>query len=241
MSLLAYHAMPGLKLHYLRKAEFHEWTDSFEKGLYWDPKQRRGCAVGCWSHDPFGGHAALAKAMGVPEELLRLADGIFEALPEAEFRHWPHRFAAAIEPGADLGSVWAHFLQWLLFDPAWGLAALSRRRGREAVFEEVEAYFDWQAEGLSVPKKLEQSLDAEVGVMVDALTRWQSWDEFAKEDVRARRALTHVWKARVNEPRDLDQAAWACRAAWSASERYIQAQSLALLALLAEAPVMVER
>ncbi len=80
MSLLAYHAMPGLKLHYLRKAEFHEWTDSFEKGLYWDPKQRRGCAVGCWSHDPFGGHAALAKAMGVPEELLRLADGIFEAL-----------------------------------------------------------------------------------------------------------------------------------------------------------------
>jgi hypothetical protein len=236
MSLLAYHAMPGSKLHYLRKAEFHEWTDSFEKGLYWDPSQRRGCAVGCWSHDPYGGHGALAKAMGVPEELLRLADGIFEALPEDEFRHWPHRFAAAIEPGADLGSVWALFLQWLLFDATWGLAALSRRRGREAVFDEVEAYFDWQAEGLSVPASLEQSLDVEVGTMVDALTHWQSWDEFAKEDVRARRALTHVWKARLNEPRDLDQAAWACRAAWSASERYVQAQAQALLALLAEAP-----
>ena len=241
MSLLAFHDMPGLKLHYLRKAEFHEWTDAFEKGLYWDPAQRRGCAVGCWSHDPYGGHAALAKAMGVPQELLRLADGLFEALPEDQFRHWPHRFAAAIVPGADLGSVWALYLQWLLFDPVWGLAALSRRRGREAVFDEVEAYFDWQAEGLKVPPSLERDLDAQVGVMVDALTQWQHWDEWAKEDVRARRALTHVWKARLNEPSDLDQAAWACRAAWSASERYVQAQAQVLLDLLADAPVMVER
>lgn len=241
MSTLAYKGLPGLKLHYLRKAEFHEWTDAFEKGLYWDQAERRGCAVGCWSHDPFGGHADLAKAMGVPEELLRLADGLFEALPGEEYKHWPRRFAAAIEPGADLGSVWAQLLQWMLFDPAWGLAALSRRQGREAVFDDVEAYFDWQAEGLAVPKDLEKSLDAQVGAMVEALKHWKDWDEFAKADTRARRALTQVWKARLNDPRDLDQAAWACRAAWSADEAYILAQAEALLALLAEAPVLQGR
>jgi hypothetical protein len=238
MSLVAYHGLPGKKLHYLRKAEFHEWTDAFEKGLYWDKRERRGCAVGCWSHDPYGGHADLAKAMGVPEELLRLADGLFEALPDPDFKHWPRAFADAIEPGADLGGVWAQMLQWLLFDPAWGLAALGRRRGREPVYDDVETYFDWKSEGLDMPGGLERDLDQQVSGMVEALKHWQSWDDFAREDVRARRALTQVWKARSNEPRDLEQAAWACRAAWSASERYIQAQADALLGFLADAPVV---
>ena len=241
MAMTAYKGLPGLKLHYLRKAEFHEWTDAFEKGLYWDQEERRGCAVGCWSHDPYGGHAELSKAMGVPETLLRLADGLFEALPEGEFQKWPRRFANAIAPGADLSGVWAQLLQWLLFDPAWGLAALGRRQGREPVFDDVEAYFDWRSEGLAVPVALERDLDASVAQMVEALAQWQSWDEFAKADLRARRALTQVWKARHNQPRDLDQAAWACRAAWSASERYIQAQAEALLRFLADAPVLQAR
>jgi hypothetical protein len=237
----AYQGMPGVKLHFLRKAEFHEWTDAFEKGVYWDGEARKGCAVGCWSEDPYGGHAALSKAMGVPEALLRLADGLFEALPDGDFQRWPRQFASAIEPGADLGSVWALFLQWLLFDPGWGLAALSRRQGREPVFDQVETYFDWQAEGLAVPGRLEADLDAQVNEMVEALQHWQNWDEFAKADTRARRALTQVWKARGNGPRDLEQAAWACRAAWSASERYTQAQRDELLRLLEEAPVLSGR
>ncbi|HXC63997.1 MAG TPA: hypothetical protein VNZ67_06540, partial [bacterium] len=155
MNLLAYHADPALKHHYLAKAEFHQWTDAFAKGVYWDPELRRGCAVGCWSQDSQGGHAALAQAMGVPEELLRLADGLFEALPEAAFKSWPARFAEAIPSGADLGGVWAQMLRWMLFDPAWGLAALGRRHGPDSVFGDVETYFDWRTEGLEVPRALE--------------------------------------------------------------------------------------
>ena len=241
MSLLAYRGRAALKAHYLGKAEFHEWIDAFEKGLYWDPQQRRGCAVGCWSHDPYGGHAGLAAAMGVPEELLRLADGLFEALPDPDFKRWPGRFAEAMEPGADLGGVWAQLLQWLLFDPQWGLAALSRRGGQEAVFGDVEAYFDWKAEGLDVPPLLERGLDQAIDGMVGALSQWKAWDEFARDDVRARQALTTVWKARHHGARELDQAAWACRAAWSASDAYAMAQAQALLGFLAEAPVMIEQ
>jgi len=240
MSLLAYHGRAQLKAHYLGKAEFHEWIDAFEKGLYWDPQVRRGCAVGCWSQDPTGGHAALAADMGVPEELLRLADGLFEALPDPAFKHWPGRFAQAIAPGADLGGVWAQLLQWMLFDPQWGLAALSRRRGHEPVFGEVEAYFDWKAEGLEAPPTLEVGLGQAIDAMVGALSQWKSWDEFAREDVRARKALTTVWKARHNGPRELDQAAWACRAAWSAHEAYTSAQAQALLGFLEQAPLLIE-
>jgi hypothetical protein len=239
MSLLAYHGRAQLKEHYLGKAEFHEWADAFEKGLYWDPQRRRGCAVGCWSHDPYGGHGALAQAMGVPEALLRLADGLFEALPDPDYKGWPGRFAQAVEPGADLGGVWAQLLQWLLFDPQWGLAALGRRGGAEPVFDDVEAYFDWKAEGLAVPPALEQGLDQAIDAMVGALSRWKAWDDYAREDTRARKALTTLWRARANGPRDLDQAAWACRAAWAAQPAYTQAQAEALLGFLADAPSLV--
>jgi hypothetical protein len=239
MTMIAYKGLPGLKLHYLRKAEFHAWTDAFAKGLYWDQAEHRGCAVGCWSQDPYGGHAALSKAMGIPEALLRLADGLFEALPEGDYQRWPERFAQAIQPGADLGEVWALMLQSLLFDPQWGLAALSRRRGPEPIFDEVETFFDWKAEGLMVPGSLEADLDAQVQGMVRALEQWKHWDEFAKEDVRARKALSQVWQARANGPKDLDQAAWACRAAWNASDAVAQAQAEQLIGHLQDAPVLL--
>jgi len=238
MNPFAYHSDQGLKQHYLAKAEFHEWTDAFSKGLYWDPERRRGCAVGCWTQNPYGGHQDLAQSMGVPEELLRLADGLFEALPEAECRRWPGRFADAMAPGSDLGGVWAQFLQWLLFDPRWGLAALGRRGGVEPVFLEVEAYFDWKAEGLDIPPLMERSLDAAIQGMVEALSRWRLWEDFAREDLRARKALTTVWQARHNAPRELDQAAWACRSAWATQERYTLAQAEVLLEFLRNAPVL---
>ena len=240
MSLSAFHSQASLKRHYLDKAEFHQWTDAFAKGLYWDPQLRRGCAVGCWSHDPLGGHAALAQAMGVPEELLRLADGLFEALPEVAFQAWPARFAEAIQPGADLGGVWAQMLRWMLFDPVWGLAALRRRRGPDSVFGDVATYFDWRTEGLEVPKELEEGLGTAIDRMVQTLTRWRHWDDFAREDVRAHQALNAVWLARGNGPRELDRAAWACRAAWAASETYTLAQAGALLEALREAPPPAE-
>jgi|GEM_PF-2877555 hypothetical protein len=240
MTIPAFHAQSSLKRHYMDKAEFHQWTDAFAKGVYWDPESRRGCAVGCWSQDPQGGHAALALAMGVPEELLRLADGLFEALPEEAFRAWPARFAEAIPPGADLGGVWAQMLRWMLFDPAWGLAALGRRHGPDSVFGDVETYFDWRTEGLEVPKELEEGLGKAIEQMVQALTRWRPWDDFAREDVRAHQALNAVWLARGNGPRQLDQAAWACRAAWAAAEPYTLAQAEALLDALKEAPLSAE-
>jgi hypothetical protein len=131
-------------------------------------------------------------------------------------------------------------LRWMLFDPGWGLAALGRRHGPDAVFGEVEAYFDWKTEGLAVPRDLELGLARSIDQMVQALSGWRPWDDFARADVRAHQALTAVWQARANQPRSLDQAAWACRAAWAASEPYSLAQSEALLEALMEAPLLIE-
>jgi hypothetical protein len=239
-SMLAYHAKRLLKDHYLDAAEFHAWTDRYQQGLYFDPENLRGCAVGCWSKDPFGGHERLAAEMGVPEDLLRLADQLFEALPDGDFQTWPRRFAAAIPPGADLGGVRSRFLQWLLFDPRWGLEALAKLGDVGPVLKDMRTFFDWEAEGIELSDYLELSLQEAVAGLIENFKAWHHWDDFAKPETRASRALVKVWEARKPGPRQLAEAAWACRAAWSASPAFAQAMTEAFLGMLKKSPVLVE-
>lgn len=238
--MLAYHAKTSLKDHYLAAAEFHAWTDHYQQGLYFDPQNLRGCAVGCWSQDPYGGHERLAQEMGVPEELLRLADQLFEALPEGRYQLWPHRFAQAIPVGADLGGVRGRFLKWLLFDEQWGLSTLAKMGEVGSVLRDMKTYFDWESEGLLLSDGLEADLQRAVAAMIEQFKAWKQWDEYAKPETRASRALVKVWDARHGGARTLAEAAWSCRAAWAAQDAFTTAMTEALLQMLGKAPVLVE-
>ncbi len=83
----------------------------------------RGCAVGCSIHTinrltgtdyGYGDHAALARAIGVPEALLRLQDSVFEGLPPAQRKKWPESFYRAIPEGADLRPAFNRILVRML-------------------------------------------------------------------------------------------------------------------------------
>ena len=65
--------------------------------------------MGCLTHDPRGGHAQYPVRWGIPEELARLEDALFENLPNGLAQVWPERFLVAIEPGADLSGVYAEW------------------------------------------------------------------------------------------------------------------------------------
>lgn len=238
--MLAYHAKTDLKDHYLAAAEFHAWSDRYQQGLYFDPQNLRGCAVGCWSKDPFGGHERLAQEMGVPEELLRLADQLFEALPDGRYQTWPQRFAQAIPVGSDLGGVRGRFLKWLLFDEQWGLSTLAKMGDVGSVLRDMKTYFDWEAEGLMLSHTLEADLQRAVAAMIEQFKEWKQWDEYAKPETRASRALVKVWDARHGGARTLAEAAWSCRAAWAAQEAFTTAVTEALLLMLDRSPVLVE-
>ena len=112
--MLAYLNDHALKSATLAEMAAHREADELVQGRYWD--NGKGCAVGCLSHDPKGGHAALAKRLGIPLPLLHLEDAIFERLPLAKARLWPEQFLGAIAPGADLSRVSWQFLYWLLTD-----------------------------------------------------------------------------------------------------------------------------
>ena len=103
----AYHSDPGLKAAVLAQMADHRAAERLVTGTYWDWTIGRGCAVGCLTHDPDGGHAQYPVRWGIPEELAWIEDAIFENLSLEDALAWPERFLAAIEPGADLSGVHA--------------------------------------------------------------------------------------------------------------------------------------
>ena len=129
--LVAYHNDAGLKASVLQQVELHRRQDEIVQGRYW--RGGKGCAVGCLTHNPGGGHELYESLWGIPEVLAHLEDAVFEWLPEAAAVLWPGRFMGAIRVGADLSLVWPRFAVWLMTDPVWGVEHATEEAGVKAV------------------------------------------------------------------------------------------------------------
>ena len=85
-------------------------------GYYW--RNGRGCAVGCTLHEFATGqeerHDLYEELFGIPQELARLEDSIFEGLHPEVAQEWPERFIGSIPKGADLEFAADEFALWIL-------------------------------------------------------------------------------------------------------------------------------
>jgi hypothetical protein len=175
----------------LARLEEHRAADEIVQGLYWASKgSGRGCAVGCLTHNPTGGHRAFPKLWGIPVQLAYLIDNLFEALPLEEAKAWPQRIMSAIPVGADLSGVWDRWALWMLVDPQHGVARVSGA-SRGAV-EAMGALFQRAVDGDEPPE--------------------EEWARTA-EAARAAGAARAAWAAGAAWAA---WAAWAARAAWAA-------------------------
>ena len=226
----SYQNSQAIKQSFVDTALEHERADSFVKGLYWQREEKKGCNIGCWTKAETGNHAVLALEMGVPESLLHLSDGLFEALPDPHYKAWSRRLALAIPVGVDLSSNWAQVLRWILSDQSWGLGVLAESMNTRAALKAMADYYG-HVEGASAPEPSDELTLAMLQLKRD-LAMWRQWDEQALRDMRAARAAIELWNARTNDPKSLARAAWAARAAWSAWEAYTLAQSDAVLEIL---------
>lgn len=96
----------------LENIKNHMEADAFIKGIYWNDASKKGCAVGCSIVD-FGGepanHTEYERLFGIPTEIARLEDAIFEGLPLEDSKLWPLRFTNAVPVGVDLHDVFRRF------------------------------------------------------------------------------------------------------------------------------------
>lgn len=145
--MLAYHNNQAIKATYLARVRAHRKADELIKGQYW--KNGKGCAVGCTVHS--SSHADYEIELGIPEQLARLEDAIFEGLPNGMAKRWPEKFLSAIKPGADLSLVRHRFAAWLLSAGSGllkivpenksfiaAVAALHQRAGRGEIVSDAE-------------------------------------------------------------------------------------------------------
>lgn len=111
-----YNNDPELKARLIREMREHRDAERLIQGVYWSEDAREGCAVGCLSKDPEGGHEACELEFGIPEWLLHLEDIIFEGLAKELSQEWPERFLEAVPVGVDFETVKLakhRFLAWL--------------------------------------------------------------------------------------------------------------------------------
>lgn len=129
----AYNNDPALKTDLLNQMRVHRKADAVISGRYWEGG--KGCAVGCLTHDPDGGHDKYEQ-WGIPKELAYLEDVLFESLPKKEALVWPERFLSAIPVGADLSGIWH---QWCAETLRMDLLTLKEVKEDKAATAAIEA------------------------------------------------------------------------------------------------------
>ena len=199
----------------LARLEEHRELDEIVQGLYWVGNGSwKGCAVGCLTHDPKGGHSAFPELWGIPVQLAYLIDGLFEALPLEEAKAWPQRIMSAIPVGADLSGVWDRWALWMLVDPEYGVARVARTS--RGVVEAMGALFQRAVDG---DEPSEEEWREAAGAAEAARVAWAAEAAWAAWAVRrAAWAAEAAWAARAAEAAE---AAWAAEAAEAAT---VQAQ-----------------
>jgi hypothetical protein len=108
--VIAFHGDHATKAKYLRRIRNHAKADRLIQGTGWS--NGKGCAIGCTleAYD----HTRYPIELGVPMELAKLEDQIFEGLAPSQAMKWPAAFLSAIPVGADLSLAWPRFAVWML-------------------------------------------------------------------------------------------------------------------------------
>ena len=125
----AWHGDPALKARVMIKLRRHREQDELVRGVYqekYGPEVAdgyKGCLVGCtlpWIDDiehgdlfRFSYHGRLETEYGIPVELARLLDDLFEATPTDACADFAVDSIEAIQPGADLDGIAEEYADWL--------------------------------------------------------------------------------------------------------------------------------
>ena len=109
---IAFHSSPNLAEKVREQVNAHTAADEIIQGRYWE--NGKGCFIGCIAHgsDP----AVVEQLTGFPIMLTKIAESIFEGLPNDIAKAFPQRIINAPRIGADLSLVSWKFLHWLVDD-----------------------------------------------------------------------------------------------------------------------------
>lgn len=229
------HNDPALYAKLIAGLEKLAAADAFIKGVYWE--NGKGCSVGCalktLGAPNKGKYADLAARLGTSEELQRLNDSLFEALPDHLSKEWPLRFSRAgwddrAGKGRDLALVAAKFKH----------ATLARLLADDLAGSDTQTVCQPILDGLAVLARGDALTDEQIAAGVTsadaasaawgawatsvAWSAWSAsstWSASATRSARAARAARvawGAWGARGAWAANAAESAWGASAAWAA-------------------------
>jgi hypothetical protein len=104
---IAFHNDASLQAMVLEQVAAHTAADEIIQGEYWE--NGKGCFIGCIAHG--SDTNKVFDLTGFPLMLTRIAEGIFENLPNDTAKGFPQRVISAPRLGSDLSLVAWKFLQ----------------------------------------------------------------------------------------------------------------------------------
>ena len=237
----------------------HVAADSIAQGIYWDESNKRGCFIGCLAHSDDPG--INEQTYGLPVMVQRIAESIFESLPDDEAKAF---FAALPDAvgcdGKDLSKVGWQFLAaelralpeqpdevQVVIDPVIaGIDLLASGQEWAAADAADAADAAWAAaDAADASDAAADAADAARAAAdaADASDAAAAADAADASDAAARAARAAAWAAAA------DDAVWAATdaaadaaaraAAWAAdsADAARRRQRDTLLALISQAPV----
>jgi len=240
--LLAYHGDPSLKQRVLSQLRAHREADELVHGRYWS--NGKGCAVGCLTHDPSGGHSTYPDRWGIPVELAYLEDAIFEGQPLDEAQEWPARFMSAIRVGSDLSLVWPRFAELTLREDLLAIPAVRENASVATAIRQVADLYGREITGDRPTRAEWAAAEAEAEAEAWAAERAAVSGRAAEMVAEKEAALAAAQAARAAQAagaagtaaqaaRTAAQAAWVAEKAARAAEKEAAQAAGAALARVA--------
>jgi hypothetical protein len=157
---------------------------------------------------------SLPQEMGIPRELLALAEAAAEGLGAYEGLTWPRRFLEAVPPGAELGMVWKQWMLWSLRDRDWGLLGMDLESLVQPCLVMLERYYLNRVLGREASAGDILRAESVLRLMEEDAAMWRGAGKGHSRELSACAAARHFWDARDGSPVGLMQAsraAYACR------------------------------
>jgi hypothetical protein len=146
-TLISFHDDQAIKDGHTAQLKAHHDADEIIQGKYWE--NGKGCDTGCSFHS--SDHGQWAVQLGIPVQIGRLRDTIFEGLPNARAKEFPLACSMATPVGVNLDRVWMQVMIWLLIDGEYGILQYAETDNlKKSIREVAQAYIDTLA-GNEVP------------------------------------------------------------------------------------------
>lgn len=151
MPLITFHGHIKIKDERLVRVKQHQAADEIIQGTYYRHDPEAGGIIWAIMHN--SSHSAFEVQLGIPYLIARLADNIFEYLPDPEFKEFPVLFLSSVPVGVLLRLVPYRFFIWFISGSKYSLLLNEKSASTQKDLKALADYIAARVERSPTPQE----------------------------------------------------------------------------------------